>query len=302
MGGLAALTTEQLALWTEQARHKAQYGQVMTRISRLKAVQADWFATCVDHNGQADLWGDIHCVFPLMSVIKPFMVLYLLEQFGADTLFRWVGMQPSDAPFNSLEQLIADSGRPRNPMLNSGAIALAGRLPGATSYDRCQGLCAWLNHQARCHLEIDKGTLVSVRSEGRGVNQAIAETLVQYGHLAAAEIALDTYEQICCLAGQVSDLARLGNLLAHPSAAIASQHRRAVNALMLTCGLYEASSTYAVRIGLPMKSGISGALLSVVPGQGSIACYSPALDPIGNPIAGLALVEVLAQRLELSVF
>ncbi|HEY9631097.1 MAG TPA: glutaminase [Coleofasciculaceae cyanobacterium] len=302
MGGLAALTTEQLVLWTEQARQKARYGQVMTRISRLKAVQADWFATCVDRQGQSELWGDTHCVFPLMSVIKPLMVLYLLEQFGIDNLFRWVGMQPSDAPFNSLEQLIADNGRPRNPMLNSGAIALAGRLPGATSHDRCQGLCTWLNHQARCRLEIDKTTLVSVRSEGRGINQAIAETLVQHGHLAAAEIALDTYEQICCLAGQVSDLARLGNLLAHPSATIVPQHRQAVNALMLTCGLYEASSTYAVRIGLPMKSGISGALLVVVPGQGAIACYSPALDPIGNPIAGLALVEVLAQRLELSLF
>ena len=51
-----------------------------------------------------------------------------------------------------------------------------------------------------------------------------------------------------------------------------------------------------------MKSGISGALLAVVPGQGAIACYSPALDPIGNPIAGLAFVEALAQRLELGVF
>jgi glutaminase len=274
----------------------------MTRISRLTAVRADWFATCIDFQGQMELWGDTDCVFPLMSVIKPFILLYLLEQFGMENLFRWVGMQPSDAPFNSLDQLIADSGRPRNPMINSGAIALASRLPGATSYDRCQRLCTWLNHKADCHLKIDEATLASVRIEGRGVNQTIADTLVQQGYLAASEISLDTYEQICCLAGQVTDLARLGNLLARESAAIAPQHRRTVNALMLTCGLYEASSTYAVRIGLPMKSGISGALLAVVPGQGAIACYSPALDAIGNPIAGLAFVEILAQRLELSVF
>lgn len=302
MGGLAALTTEQLELWTEQARHKARYGQVMTRISRLTAVRADWFATCIDFQGQMELAGDTHCVFPLMSVIKPFVLLYLLELFGMENLFRWVGMQPSDAPFNSLDQLIADSGRPRNPMINSGAIALASRLPGANSYDRGQRLCTWLNAKADCHLKIDEATLASVRAEGRGVNQTIADTLMQQGYLAASEISLDTYEQICCLAGQVTDLARLGNLLAHESAAIAPQHRRTVNALMLTCGLYEASSTYAVRIGLPMKSGISGALLAVVPGQGAIACYSPALDAIGNPIAGLAFVEILAQRLELSVF
>jgi len=302
MDGLATLTTEQLAFWTEQARHKARYGQVMTRISRLTTVRPDWFATCIDRGGQVELLGDTHCIFPLMSVIKPFMLLYLLEQCGMENLFRWVGMQPSDAPFNSLDQLMVDSGRPRNPMINSGAIALAGRLPGTSSYDRCQRLCTWLNDKANSHLKIDEATLVSVRSEGRGVNQEIADTLVAQGYLAASEIALDTYEQICCLAGQVTDLAQLGNLLAHESAAIAPQHRRTVNALMLTCGLYEASSTYGVRIGLPIKSGISGALLAVVPRQGAIACYSPALDPIGNPIAGLAFVEVLAQRLALSVF
>ena len=255
MGGLAALTTEQLMLWTEQARHKARYGQVMTRISRLTAVQSDWFATCIDCAGQVELWGDTHCIFPLMSVIKPFMLLYLLEQFGMENLFRWVGMQPSDAPFNSLDQLMGDSGRPRNPMINSGAIALASRLPGANSHDRCQGLLTWLNHKADCHLKVNEATLTSVRAEGRGVNQAIADTLVEQGYIAVAEIALDTYEQICCLAGQVIDLARLGSLLAHPSTAINPQHRRAVNALMLTCGLYEASSTYAVRIGLPDEIG-----------------------------------------------
>lgn len=63
-----------------------------------------------------------------MSAIKPFSLLYLLEQFGAETVFQWVGVEPSDAPFNSLEQLIADHGRPRNPMINSGAITLASTL------------------------------------------------------------------------------------------------------------------------------------------------------------------------------
>jgi glutaminase len=98
------------------------------------------------------------------------------------------------------------------------------------------------------------------------------------------------------------DLARLGLLLALPQPQIARSHQRAVNALMLTCGLYEASGHYAVRIGLPIKSGVSGALVSVVPGEGAIACYSPTLDTTGNPVAGLVLLEQLAQALNLSVF
>ncbi|MGA7937765.1 MAG: glutaminase, partial [Kovacikia sp.] len=79
-------------------------------------------------------------------------------------------------------------------------------------------------------------------------------------------------------------------------------HLKTVNALMLTCGLYEASGRFAVRIGLPTKSGVSGALLSIVPGQGAIACYSPALDSTGNSVAGLFLLETLAQELDLSIF
>jgi glutaminase len=71
---------------------------------------------------------------------------------------------------------------------------------------------------------------------------------------------------------------------------------------MLTCGLYEASAQFAVKIGLPMKSGIGGGLLAIVSGEGAIACYSPVLDSIGNPIAAIALVEALSQNLELSLF
>jgi glutaminase len=186
-------------------------------------------------------------------------------------------------------------------MINSGAIALAARLPGRDGQSRCQNFCNWLNQKAGCGLKLDTAVLLSVQTAGRGVNQAIGDTLVQYGYLADAESALDTYEQICCLSGKVTDLAQLGYLLAIPQA-IAPHHCRIVNAIMLTCGLYEASSLYAVRIGLPMKSGISGALVAVVPGQGAIACYSPALDAIGNPIAGLAFIESLSQNLELSVF
>jgi glutaminase len=83
---------------------------------------------------------------------------------------------------------------------------------------------------------------------------------------------------------------------------IKNQHRQIVNAVMLTCGLYEASAEYAVKIGLPIKSGIGGGLVAIIPNQGAIASYSPALDIVGNPVAGLALMETLSQSLQLSIF
>jgi glutaminase len=285
-----------------QAQLQATQGRVVERIPQLAKTHPYWFAVYICcTTGQTDCLGDTACCFPLMSGIKPFLLLYLLEQQGAEQVWQWVGTDPSDQPFNSLNQLIADQGRPRNPMINSGAITLADKLPGHDASDRCQQFCDWLNQLANCHLQLDETMLASVRSTGREPNLTIAHYLAEAGRVGHVETALDTYEQICCLSGQVADLAGLGLQLAQEGT-VSSAHRQIVNAMMLTCGLYEASGRYAVQIGLPMKSGISGALLAIVPGQGAIACYSPALDRVGNPVAGLALVEMLSRALQLSLF
>ncbi|MBD0303832.1 MAG: glutaminase, partial [Tolypothrix sp. T3-bin4] len=205
----------------------------------------------------------------------------------------------SNAPFNSLTQLVSDRGFPRNPMINSGAITLADKLPGKNPSDRTQKFCQWLNQLADCDLKLDEQMLASVRSVNSQTNQAIAQYLAEAGYVDDIKTALDTYEQICCLSGKVEDLACLGKLLSF-NYEIEPQNRRCVNALMLTCGLYEASAKYSVRIGLPMKSGISGALLTIVPTLGAIATYSPALDNVGNSVAGLAFIEALSENFQLS--
>ncbi|MCC5657539.1 glutaminase A [Nostoc sp. XA010] len=303
MKRLGKLTTTDLSAWVQLAKIQAKQGQVADRIPQLALANPSWFAVHICcKSGKTIRFGDIDCVFPLMSVIKTFSLLYLLEHFGAETVFGWVGVQPSDAPFNSLEQLIADRGYPRNPMINSGAITLADKLPGKDASQRTLLFCQWLNQLAGCQLSLNEVMLASVRLTRSTINEAIANYLAKIGHLENLEIALDTYEQICCLSGRVEDLALLGKLLACENGCLSSQNRRIVNAVMLTCGLYEASAEFAVRIGLPMKSGIGGGLVAIVPGEGAIACYSPVLDNIGNPVGAIAFVEALAQELQLSVF
>jgi glutaminase len=288
----------QWVTWAQQAQMQASQGKVMGRIAPLASANPAWFAVQISCVNQSFSWGDTGRWFPLMSVIKPFLLLFLLHHHGAEAVGQWVGMQPSDLPFNSLEQLQADRGHPRNPMINSGAIALADKLPGTTAAERCSVLCQWLNQQATAQLALDSAVLAAVHHSDRRANQALVAGLASAKAVQHPELALATYEQICCLSGRVSDLAQLGLLLALGR----PQHRQIVNAVMLTCGLYEASGLYATRIGLPMKSGISGALMAVVPGQGAIACYSPALDAVGNSVAGLAFVERLSQEMQLSIF
>lgn len=298
---LANLTQANLEAWVAQARRFTLQGRLPDYIPQLAQVDARALAVqTIAHQNLAA--GDSAKPFVLMSVIKPFLLLYLLEQVGIERVFQQVGMEPSDQPFHSIAQLKHDEGHPRNPMINSGAIALTGLMPKASGTERCEAFRKWLNDRAETQFVLDRNALDSVRSLPNQTNRAIADLLVQHQLLDRGDLAIDTYNQLCCLSGTIADLARLGLLLAKPHDLITPTHQQIVSALMLTCGLYEASATFAVRVGLPMKSGVSGALLAIVPKQGSIACYSPAINPVGNSVAGLFLVEKLSQELGLSIF
>jgi glutaminase len=219
-----------------------------------------------------------------MSVIKPFLLLYLLTHLGEDAVFRRVGKQASSYPFNSLNQLQEDRGFPRNPMINSGAIALADLLAGETPESRCENLLLWLNKMGNCQLFLDRSVLESVHSFPNVHNQALSLELEKNGYISHRYLALETYNRICCLSGKIADLANLGKLI------LAAPFGEIILEIMTNCGLYEASQQFALEVGFPTKSGVSGALLSIVPEQGVIACYSPLLNEQGNSILGLNLL------------
>lgn len=242
--------------------------------------------------------GNLAKTFPLMSVVKVFLLLYLLSRLGEEFIFQRVGCVASEYPFNSLTQLHLDRGFPRNPMINSGAITLAGLLPGQDAMERCENLRLWLNRYSKSNLFLDDAMLRSVQSSPNPNNQALLEELAKRKYLQHPELALDTYQHICCLSGNIIDLAYLGMMLIE-SSDIQRQTRQAVSKIMTECGLYEASQTFAEKIGFPTKSGVSGAVLSIAPQQGAIACYSPPLDERGNSIAGLFLIEKIADSLRL---
>ncbi len=284
--------------WVQPAKTQLVQGQIPERIPLLAVADPNWFAVHISClSGKNYSHGDKNRIFPLMSIIKPFSFLYLLEHCGAEIVLQWVGVKPSAAPFNYLSQLVADGGYPRNPMINSGAITLADKLPGTDAFHRTSLFCQWLNQLAGCQLHLDQVMLTGVVAARSTANVAIAEYLHHHQRLENLEIALETYEQICCLSGTVEDLASLGKLLAAESESLKSENRQIVNDVMLTCGLYQASSEWIQKIGLPMKSGISGGLLAVVPNQGAIACYSPPLDSVGNSVVGLALMEAIVNSL-----
>jgi glutaminase len=300
---LSSLQPEQLEAWATEAINRSHAGQIPNYLPLL--AQADRQELSVQIraiDGQIFGFGSADKTFTLMSVVKPFMLLYLLCELGETAVFDKVGCETSELPFNSLSQLEIDKGKPRNPMINSGAIALASLIPGEKAVSRCQNLLDWLNERANSQLFVDELMLDSVNATPNQNNWDLALEMVESGYLQDSEIALETYNCVCCLAGTVEDLAKLGMLLVNSADRSISEHCRTVKALMATCGLYQASGRFAVRVGLPTKSGVSGAILSVIPGEGAIACYSPPLDKEGNSIGGLFLLEQIAKTLRLSVF
>ncbi|EAZ92329.1 glutaminase [Crocosphaera chwakensis] len=298
MKQLSELSSEQLSDWLSEASEQAKQGKLPNYIPLLEESKPSILSFCiVTQNNYLVSQEDSNLKFPLMSIIKPFLLLHLLSQFGKEVIFKKVGSQPSNYSFNSLEQLQLDQGFPRNPMINSGALTLASLLPGNDGDKKCKNLQQWLNQKSECHLFLDESMLESVESLPNIRNKAIIDKLTKTGHINDPEITLDTYNKICCLSGTVIDLARLGLLLVN-APNISSRNAEIVLNIMITCGLYEASENLAKNIGFPSKSGVSGAILSIVPEQGAIACYSPPLDAQGNSVASLYLIEKIARYLK----
>jgi glutaminase len=303
IGDLSQGTLDEYQQWLAAVKPLLDCGHLPAYVPELANVNPATLGLAVrSHHPDPIALGDHTSRFSLMSVMKPFLLLYALEQAGFEAVFDRVGMLPSDQSFHSLKQLAADRGKPRNPMINSGAIALVDRLPGRNGNERCAAFRQWLAQQAGVDLAVDPVMLESVRSLPNDANRAIAQMLKNSGTIGSRTKALDTYNQICCLSVTVETLAQLGLLLALPQPGIQRRSQQIVNAMMLTCGVYEASGEWAVRMGLPIKSGVSGGILAIVPQQGAIAIYAPTIDDAGNSVAGACLLEKIIHNLNLGLF
>ena len=286
-------------------------GAVADYIPPLAQVPLEKFGLAVVlADGACHFGGDAEEAFSIQSISKVFALTLALGAAG-DQLWNRVGKEPSGSAFNSIVQLESESGIPRNPFINAGAIVVADVLLGSYRPNEVVGeILRFVRALAGDETIMVDEAVALAEAETGFRNFALANYMRSFGNIRhAVEDTLSVYFHQCALAMSCRQLALAGRYLMldgwQPDTCtrvVSSQRARRINALMMSCGHYDNSGEFAFRIGLPGKSGVGGGILAVAPGIASIAVWSPGLNEKGNSQLGALALERLTQRTGWSVF
>lgn len=287
-------------------------GQVASYIPELKKANPQDLGICIiDKENNIYCAGDYNTKFTIQSVSKTIVLAMALMDNEWDYVFSKVGMEPSGDPFNSIMKLETDdTKKPCNPMINAGAIVTTSLIKGDSLKQKEERMLAFFRKLAKNDtLEINQDVYESEKFTGDR-NRAMAYLLKNDGIIEGnVEETLDLYFKQCSIEVTVKDLARIGLLFANYGIDIETGERvisenisRMVKTFMVTCGMYDASGEFALKVGIPAKSGVGGGIMASVPRRMGIGVYGPSLDSKGNSIGGIKVLEDLSKKLELSIF
>lgn len=255
--------------------------------------------------------GNCNDKFTIQSISKTVALMFALMDRGQDYVFQKVGMEPTGDAFNSIIKLeTIQPSRPLNPMINAGAIAIDSLISGKNSDDKFERLLDFF--KKICHndsLSFNKKVYESEKATGFR-NRALANFMKDSGVLEGdVEEVLDLYFRQCSIEIDCRDIAVLGGVLALDGISpftgeriVSEEISRIVKTFMVTCGMYDASGEFAIKVGIPAKSGVGGGIMAAVPGKMGIGVFGPALDEKGNSVGGIKVLEYLSRELKLSIF
>ena len=283
-------------------------GRLADYIPELAAVGPDRFAVAAcTMDGIVYTAGDADAEFTIQSMSKPFVYALALRDRGIEAVLEKVEVEPSGDAFNQIS-LDRETGRPRNPMINIGAITTHTLVsePDATQDDRDEAVRQGLSAFAGRELGVDDAVLDSeLRTAFR--NRAMAN-LVRAGGIIAndPDEVVRGYTRQCAYRVTVRDLAVMAVTLATGGINPVTKERvvsapvaRQVLAVMATCGMYDAAGDWMSTVGIPAKSGVSGGIFGALPGQVGLGVFSPRLDEHGHSVEGVRTFERLSHDLEL---
>lgn len=309
-GSLPALeTVREVVAEAHRSYRGVSDGAVADYIPALAAASPEWFGIAVAGvRGRVEGVGDSQHVFTIQSVVKPFQFALVCEALGHREVRERLGVNATGLPFDSVMAVeLAEDGL-TNPLVNPGAIATTSLAPGRTAELKWAFLREGLSRFAGRELDLDEEVLASERATNDR-NEAVARLLVGSGSIYFdPDETTDVYTRACSLLVSATDLARMGATLANGGVNPVTGRRvvspdtcRRTLALMLTAGLYELSGDWLYEVGLPAKSGVSGGIVTIAPGKGAVATFSPPLDSAGNSVRGQLATKMLSEALGLDL-
>tara|TARA_R110000744_G_scaffold255269_1_gene370808 strand:- start:1014 stop:1937 length:924 start_codon:yes stop_codon:yes gene_type:complete len=284
-------------------------GKVADYIPALAEVDPEQFSIAIyTTDGETVCAGDCSQRFTIQSVSKVMTLTMALQRYG-DELWHRVGKEPSGTAFNSLTQLEFEKGIPRNPFINAGAIVTCDALYSRLSAPMHSMLETFRLLAGNRGIVIDK-KVANSEYEFRHRNAAMAHLMKSFGNFEnEVDDVLWSYFNFCSIELNCIELAKSYNFLANKGVdnrsgnrVLSSRQNKQLNSLLFTSGLYDAAGDFGYRVGMPGKSGVSGTILAVLPNKFTVAVYSPGLNSFGNSVAGIAALELLSKKLDISIF
>ncbi|MDP9192535.1 MAG: glutaminase [Acidobacteriota bacterium] len=297
-----------LAEIREEIQPLLGHGRVADYIPPLARVPLDRFAMVVQTvDGDVFAIGDTSERFSIQSIAKVFS-LTLAMRLEGDAIWQRVGREPSGTAFNSLVQLEVERGIPRNPFINAGALVILDSILGHGG--ESEDVILEFVRMAASNPTVGYDLAVAeAEREAAHRNRALAHFLKSFGNLHNdADRVLDAYFRLCSISMTCGELASAFFYLANGGRSSAGEEVatprqvKRVNAVMLTCGVYDEAGDYAYRVGLPAKSGVGGGVVGVMPGKFVAAVWSPGLSDKGNSLAGTMALELLTTKTSMSIF
>lgn len=286
-------------------------GNVATYIPELSKVDKNLLGIVViDTAGKVYRAGDYTTKFTLQSTSKPIVLLQALLDNGIEEVFKRVGKEPTGDAFNSIVRLERSESRPLNPMINAGAIAVSSMVKGNSKEEKIDKILNLFRRISRNpNLRVNENIFNSEKKTGDR-NRSIAYFLKDNGIIDGdIEDILDVYFSQCSIEVTCEDVANIGMFLANQGVdsvsgeiVVPKHYTQILKTFMVTCGMYDESGEFAINVGIPAKSGVSGCILGAVPNKMGIGIIGPALDKKGNSIAGVRLIEDMSKILNLSIF
>ncbi len=256
-------------------------------------------------DGQRFSIGDHKEKFLLQSVSKAINYAIALHEVGEDKVHQHVGREPSGIGYNGL--VLNQKNLPHNPMINAGAIMVCSLIQPQLSIKKRHQyiLDIWKKICGGEDVQFEEENL-SFDGSSHHRNMALSYYMLEKNAFPEdTDIyeTIDLYKRCNLIEMDVDRLAVAGATLANGGVCPTTGEKvfndddiRDTLSLMLSCGMYDYSGEFAFLVGLPAKSGVSGALIVVVPGLMAFAIYSPPIDEMGNSVRGVAFCHELVKN------